>query len=93
MGDQDFHRVAMILDPSVEDSERIAALQRISQVDPEKALQLAIRVSEGQEEEHGTLIAFGIEMARIASTYRWVTEFETRNMTELAFGSYCEHLR
>lgn len=93
MSDQESEQIAMILDPSVDDSGRIAALEQISQVDPERALQLAIRVSEDQEEGSGTLIAFGRELARIASSYRWVTEFEIRDMTEVAFNSYCENLR
>ncbi|MFE2609758.1 hypothetical protein ACFXDI_41990 [Streptomyces mirabilis] len=93
MGDQEAEQIAMILDPSVDDSGRIAALEQISQVDPEMALQLAIRVSEDQEEGRDTLIAFGRELARIASSYRWVTEFEIRNMSEVAFNSYCENLR
>lgn len=93
MGGQEPDQIEMILDPSVEASHRIAALRVISQADSERALQLAIRVSENQEEGRGILIAFGRELGRIASTHRWVTEFELRNMSEPAFNSYCENLR
>ncbi|MFK0153750.1 hypothetical protein ACIQVK_16980 [Streptomyces sp. NPDC090493] len=85
-------RVAMILDPAVQGVDRIAALHEFSQSDPEQALQLAIRVSEDQTESRECLMAFGRELARIASFHRWVTEFEMRNMSEPAFDSYCENL-
>ena len=93
MSGQESDEVAMVLDSSVGDVDRIAALREISQADPEQALQLAIRVSENQAESRDTFIAFGEELAQIASSHRWVTEFELRNMSELAFDSYCENFR
>ncbi|MFE7855159.1 hypothetical protein [Streptomyces sp. NPDC057403] len=93
MSDQDSEQIAMILDSSADDSGRIDALERISRYNPEMALKLAIMVSEDQGEGRDTLIAFGKELARIASSYRWVTEFEIRNLSEAAFDSYCENLQ
>ncbi|MGW8990583.1 hypothetical protein ACWGRF_11730 [Streptomyces zhihengii] len=81
-----------MLDTEADLSVRVASLRRLSDLDKEKALTTAISVAEDPDEPPAVSVAVGAELARIASAHRWVTEFETRNMTEAAFDSYCEHL-
>ncbi|MDX3772257.1 MULTISPECIES: hypothetical protein [unclassified Streptomyces] len=93
MSDQAALAGAVVLDSSAELSDRVAALHQLSSLNTEKAIQVAISVTENPDEPPVALVAIGKEIARIASNGRWLTEFEVRNMSELAFETYCEYLK
>ncbi|MFD0732728.1 hypothetical protein [Planotetraspora mira] len=84
---------AKILDTSADLPDRVAALGELANLDAERAIQIAINVTENAEEPSDVLIAMGKELARIASNSRWLTEFEVRNIGDAAFEAYCEHLK
>lgn len=93
MSDQADSACAVALDPSAGLADRISALVQLSALDAERAIQVAISVTENPNEPPGVLVAVGEEIARIASKTRWLTEFEVRNMSDVAFDAYCEHLK
>jgi hypothetical protein len=80
----------VVLDSSINLGDRIAAVRRIALLDIEGAISAAITVTENVEEPPDVLIAMGKELARITSNYRWLTEFEVRNMGDVAYEAYCE---
>ncbi|WP_381797779.1 hypothetical protein [Streptomyces niveus] len=92
MSDQADSASAVVLDPSADLAVRISALVQLSALNAERAIQLAISVTENPDEPPGALAAVGKEIARIASKTRWLTEFEVRNMSDVAFDAYCKNL-
>ncbi|MFJ9544379.1 hypothetical protein ACIRPX_45250 [Streptomyces sp. NPDC101225] len=93
MSDQVSLSASVVLNSSADLADRIAALLRLSTLDTEKAIQVAISVTENPDELPVVLVAVGEEIAHIASKTRWLTEFEVRNMSDVAFDAYCEHLK
>ncbi|EFL18374.1 hypothetical protein [Streptomyces sp. C] len=93
MSDQFAAERAVVLDPSADLADRVAALVQLSALNAERAIQVAISVTENCDESPSVLAAMGEEIARISSKTRWLTEFEVRNMRDVAFDAYCEHLK
>ncbi|MFF4248920.1 hypothetical protein ACFYY2_31265 [Streptomyces sp. NPDC001822] len=93
MSNQVAMATAAVMDSSTDLADRIAALRLLSGLNTERAIQVAISVTEDPDEPPIVLVAVGEELARIALETRWLTEFEVRNMSDVAFDAYCEHLK
>ncbi|MEY9937661.1 hypothetical protein [Streptacidiphilus sp. MAP5-3] len=69
--------------------ERVECARRLALMDPEQALKSVIEVTENDEEEPETLRAMGRQLALIAETHRYPSEFETRDVADIAYEAYC----
>lgn len=79
-----------VSDKSLPLQQRIEALLRILDFDPELALHAALRVAEDPTEEPETLRAVGEQLDVIGEAHRHPTEWEIRDMCDIAFTAYCD---
>lgn len=70
--------------------KRIEAVFQLLDFDPELALHAALRVAEDPTEEPETLRAMGKQLNVIGSAHRYPTEFEIRDMCDIAHDAYCD---
>jgi hypothetical protein len=79
-----------IIDRSLSLADRVESVRQLCQLDPEWALQSVLHVTEDAEEDVAVLKAMGLELDKIAQVHRPLTEFETRDMSDIAYLAYCE---
>jgi hypothetical protein len=74
-------------DLSMSDSFRIAAFNRMMQIDPEYAIAngIIVTANDGERVDFIRLVATALR-----DKARPLTEFELRNMREEAFSAYCD---
>ena len=82
--------VDSITDGSLGVAVRVESVRLLCQLDPERALQSVLHVTEDVSEGVEVLWAMGRELDKIAHMHRPLTEFETRDMSDTAYLSYCE---
>lgn len=68
---------------------RSELLVLVGALNPEAALQSVIHIAEDAREDHATLVGMGRQLAVIAELHRYPTEFESRDMLEAAYNSFC----
>lgn len=70
--------------------QRIEAASRLLELDPELALHAVLRAAEDLTEGPETLRALGRQLDAIASVHRHPTEFEMRDLSDVAFDAFCD---
>jgi hypothetical protein len=70
--------------------QRMEAVFHLLDLDPELALHAALRVAEDRTEEPEMLRAMGEQLNEIGSAHRYPTEFEIRDMCDIAHDAYCD---
>jgi hypothetical protein len=90
MPNERYELVVSVSNKSLPLEQRIAALFRLLDLDPELALHAALRVAEDPTEEPETLRAMGSQLNIIGSGHRYPTEFEIRDMCDIANDAYCD---
>jgi hypothetical protein len=70
--------------------QRLKAASRLLDLDPELALHAVLKVAEDPTERPHTLRAMGRQLNVIGSVHRFPTEFEIRNMCDVADDAFCD---
>jgi hypothetical protein len=90
MSNERYELAVSVSNKSLPLEQRIEAVFRLLEFDPELALHAALRVAEDPTEEPETLRAMGGQLNVIGSAHRYPTEFEIRDMCDMAHDAYCD---
>jgi len=80
----------VVLDAARSPQERREAIGELAKVDPASAVEALLRVGERTTEHAEILRAAGTELARLSHQSNEVSEFDMRNLTEIAYLAYCD---
>jgi hypothetical protein len=80
----------VILDAGRSPQERCEAMGELAKLDPESAVDALLKVGERATEHAEILRAAGTELARLSHLSKQVSEFDMRNLTEIAYVAYCD---
>jgi hypothetical protein len=90
MLDERYELTTSIRDHSLAAEQRIDAVARLLEVDPELALHAVLLVTEDPAEESAILSVMGRQLNVIAAVHRFPTEWEVRDMQDIAYDAFCD---
>jgi hypothetical protein len=85
---KDLSRV--ILDEGRGVQERREAMEELATADPASAVQALLQIGKRATEQAQIVRAAGTELARLSHLGNEVSEFDLRNLTEIAYQAYCD---
>jgi hypothetical protein len=81
----------LALDQNASLPERVQAIEMIAADDLESALEVSIQIACDETEHDEMLRLAGRWIGILSDRWRQPTEFELRDVSKVAYDSYCEH--